>query len=234
MTNNKNDKKEEMITQSTILEMGWTKAMIKNLLPAPTEVPNPHYKYAAPMKLWSKDLVVKTMSTEEFKIAQEKANKRKKAAKSATKTKIENLKDKMIDIANSINIRVLPDDELVDMVLKEQEQVIKSRMENKVEYYYNHLTADNSYELQELEDELENYTFCRPNNDTLNRWVVNFIRHNLVDYDNVLYKNKGKTGKDEAYPIFKKAVLNKIASVYPKYAEECNSQAENIGLNFYF
>ena len=44
---NKNQK-AEMITQSTILEMGWTKSMITKLLPEPILKPNPHYRSAAP------------------------------------------------------------------------------------------------------------------------------------------------------------------------------------------
>ena len=34
--------------------------------------------------------------------------------------------------------------------------------------------------------------------------IVNYIRHNLISYDLTLSDNKGKVGKDEAYPIFKK------------------------------
>ena len=72
--------KSQMITQSTILAMGWTKTMIKNLLPEPTERPNPHYKCAAPMKLWEQGKVLEIMETEDFKRALEKASKRKNSA----------------------------------------------------------------------------------------------------------------------------------------------------------
>lgn len=65
------------------------------------------------------------------------------------------------------------------------------------------------------------------------RWVVNYIRHNLISYDSTLFDNKGKVGKDEAYPIFKKAVLDRIAATYPKYAAECKRQAEAIGVACY-
>lgn len=65
------------------------------------------------------------------------------------------------------------------------------------------------------------------------RWVVNYIRHNLISYDSTLFDNKGKVGKDEAYPIFKKAVLDRIAATYPKYAAECQRQAETIGVACY-
>ena len=65
--------KSQTITQSTILAMGWTKTMIKNLLPEPTVKPNPHYECASPMKLWEKEKVLEIMETDDFKQALEKS-----------------------------------------------------------------------------------------------------------------------------------------------------------------
>lgn len=105
--------KSQMITQSTILSMGWTKTMIKNLLPEPTEKPNPHYKCAAPMKLWEQEKVLEVMETEDFKKALEKASKRKNAAKSAAKTKENLLLNEINKLVENIEIKVIPDDKLI-------------------------------------------------------------------------------------------------------------------------
>ncbi len=235
--------KSQMITQSTILAMGWTKTMIKNLLPEPTERPNPHYKCAAPMKLWEQDKVLEVMETEDFKKALEKASKRKNAAKSAVKTKEKCLKEKMVEIANSFGIRIIPDDELIEKVLKHNEERIENNLWQSMLYYERKVDRYiydeyESYDdvCQEYEDacyEYENFTLRTPNEETLMRWVVNYIRHNLISYDSTLFDNKGKVGKDEAYPIFKKAVLDRIAATYPKYAAECQRQAETIGVACY-
>lgn len=235
--------KSQMITQSTILAMGWTKTMIKNLLPEPTERPNPHYKCAAPMKLWEQDKVLEVMETEDFKKALEKASKRKNAAKSAVKTKEKRLKEKMVEIANSFEIRIIPDDELIEKVLKHNEERIENNLWQSMLYYERKVDRYiydeyESYDdvCQEYEDacyEYENFTLRTPNEETLMRWVVNYIRHNLISYDSTLFDNKGKVGKDEAYPIFKKAVLDRIAATYPKYAAECKRQAETIGVACY-
>lgn len=235
--------KSQMITQSTILAMGWTKTMIKNLLPEPTERPNPHYKCAAPMKLWEQDKVLEVMETENFKKALEKASKRKNAAKSAVKTKEKRLKEKMVEIANSFGIRIIPDDELIEKVLKHNEERIENNLWQSMLYYGRKVDRYiydeyESYDdvCQEYEDacyEYENFTLRTPNEETLMRWVVNYIRHNLISYDSTLFDNKGKVGKDEAYPIFKKAVLDRIAATYPKYAAECQRQAEAIGVACY-
>lgn len=235
--------KSQMITQSTILAMGWTKTMIKNLLPEPTERPNPHYKCAAPMKLWEQDKVLEVMETEDFKKALEKASKRKNAAKSAVKTKEKRLKEKMVEIANSFGIRIIPDDELIEKVLKHNEERIENNLWQSMLYYERKVDRYiydeyESYDdvCQEYEDacyEYENFTLRTPNEETLMRWVVNYIRHNLISYDSTLFDNKGKVGKDEAYPIFKKAVLDRIAATYPKYAAECKRQADTIGVTCY-
>ena len=59
---------------------------------------------------------------------------------------------------------------------------------------------------------------------TKQRWAVNYIRHSLTTYDADLYENKGRVGKDEAYQMYRSAVLDKIAEAYPFLAEECARQ----------
>ncbi len=221
----------EMITQATVISMGWTKAMIKKLLPEPTLKTNPHYKCAAPMKLWDKDVVLAIMGTEDFASALEKSKNRKKSATKAIKTKEERLADKMIGNVKNISILVLTDDDLIDAALKEQEAHILNRLEEKVEYCYRNLGERATFdELEGLEQELQNLkdTGIRKPNDisTLNRWVVNYIRHNLVNYSSMLYQLRGKIGKEKAYYALKNAILDKIAEVYPTYADECYRQKQ--------
>ena len=87
-----NDNK--MITQSRIIEeYGWTKSLISKFLPDPVLKANPHYRKAAPMRLWDEDTVKQVMTTSEFQDAMEKANKRKKSASKAVETKYSNMND---------------------------------------------------------------------------------------------------------------------------------------------
>ncbi|MCM1569132.1 MAG: hypothetical protein NC081_06760 [Roseburia sp.] len=60
--------------------------------------------------------------------------------------------------------------------------------------------------------------------ETLQRWSVNMIRHELTDYDDYLFGMSGKPGCHEAYLKYKFAVLDAIASAYPRYANECERQ----------
>ena len=58
--------KVEKITKSTLLSRGWTVAAIDALLPKPELVRNPHYRSAAPMQLWVKELVLEKEQSEDF------------------------------------------------------------------------------------------------------------------------------------------------------------------------
>ena len=194
-----NDNK--MITQSRIIEeYGWTKSLISKFLPDPVLKANPHYRKAAPMRLWDEDTVKQVMTTSEFQDAMEKANKRKKSASKAVETKYSNMNHSVQLFIDSITIKVLSDEELKTKALKAKQEW----------YLKNAYTA---------------------NEETINRWIVNYIRHNLVSYDNFLGSIDGKVGSVEAYPEVKIAVLEKIANTYPKYKDECERQIFFVDFN---
>ena len=128
--------KVKRITQSTIISMGWTKSMINKLLPESMLVRNPHYACASEMKLWEEEVVLKVMETPEYKVALEKAEKRKQAAKKGLQTRETNFMELMTEIGNSIKIRVLPEDELISDTLKEQESHIRFKLEIFLHRYH--------------------------------------------------------------------------------------------------
>lgn len=61
------------------------------------------------------------------------------------------------------------------------------------------------------------------NEKTIQRWVVNYIRHYLTNYDDLLYRKK-KPQQD----ILKENVLKLIAEHYPLYRNECYRQIREI------
>lgn len=231
------------ITQSTLIAMGWTKSMIAKFMPEPKLVPNSHYRNAAPMKLYDREEAIDIMDTDEFIAELEKANKRKQSARQAVETKTKKFTEKMAEIGKSINVTIMDDDELIATVLKIKEDEIYKKIQKHMDYLDRHSHNDfgyrsnseyDSYEeyngdYERTEQELEMFCFRRPNDDTLNRWCVNYIRHQLTTYDDGLYDLIGKIGRDAAYEEFKKAVLKKISIAYPKYADECNRQIGKIG-----
>lgn len=200
---------EKMMTQTAILELGWTKSLIKKFLPEPTCKPNLHYKNAAPMKLWSECDVLAAMGTDNYKAAHEKANKRKISAQKTAAAKKQELNEKALALACNLHITVLQDDVLRRRTLAAKQQ------------WYNQQASIGKY------DYVNNVNNVDPS--TMDRWIVNYIRHNLINYDaecrRLLY---GRVGKDSAYITFKKAILEKIAVAYPAYATECSLQAESL------
>lgn len=188
----------KMISQSTVIRMGWTKSMIDKLLSEPTLAPNPHYKNASPMKLYNEEEVLDMMLTEEYEMEYEKASKRKKAAQRAVVTKKKNLSEELKQYAESVTVTILDEQEL-----------IRRTIQAKKEWY--------EYNWKDFcEFDIDDYT--------LNRWVVNYIRHNLVQYSQGLRALVGKTGREEVYKEYRNLILEKIAEAYPDYKEECEDQ----------
>lgn len=190
-------RKEKLISQSTVLSMGFTKSMIGKLLPAPILKRNPHYASSASMKLWKEDDVRSIMETKAFQELAAKSAARKLSSAKAVETKrqsAEAIADQLIE-----SIRV----ERWDMDVLEQET-----LDAKQKWFLEHGNVD----------------MIMPNAETLERWMVNFIRHNLCDYDDKLIDLFGLVGKEALYRRLKSEILSKIAQVYPELESECRRQ----------
>lgn len=235
----------KMIAQTTVIGMGWTKAMINKLLPEPELKDNPNYRNAAPMKLWPEALVKCVMETEEYRMEKEKADRRKKSAQKAAETRVVNFCNKAEDRAGTIEIVVLNDEELRERTLRHQEAIIEGReyafqayIERRQERDY--WKGERYRSLREYcEEEGKDYDRYFDDNEmprdikvhlsnvkeeTMQRWIVNYIRHQLTLYDGVLRGFKGNAGTDEASSRFKNALLDQIAKYYPAYKDECERQ----------
>ena len=192
-----------MITQTGILERGWTKSMITKFLPEPAHMSNNPYNKIYPVKLWFLETVEEAEKTEPFQTALEKAKVRQAAGQAAAKkgyaTKVENLRKRLQSEANRMEVEILDDDEL-------WKQVYEDRLERSQDRYY---------------DEPDLYSVPR---ETQERWIVNYIRHHLTNYDLVLSWCQNDVGMHVCYCGFKDAILRKIAEAYPKYADACRNQ----------
>lgn len=193
---------EKLITQSTVLSMGFTKSMIDKLLPEPTLRDNPRYRCAAPMKLWKEADVLAAMDTDAFLEAAAKAERRKAAASKGIDTKRKNAEVLAEELIAAIRVQRIELLELERLTLDAQQRWYDFRGRGEIEL---------------------------PDRETVNRWMVNYIRHDLCEYDDSLYSlfRPGKMAdKDKLYPKVKRETLAKIAQVYPELAEECKKQAE--------
>jgi len=65
---------------------------------------------------------------------------------------------------------------------------------------------------------------AKADSDFLNRIEVNYIRHNLTEYDRELEEMAGKIGVKEAVIKIKNRILDSIAEKYPELKGECVKQ----------
>lgn len=147
---------DDVYSQSDLLEMGWTKTMITQLLPRPMYVENPHDPAFAPMKLWWKSKVVEVMQTEPFIRAKNLLEQKQvKVLKTRSKRAAVQRPDTPKEM-DKIIVRKVPEHTIVQLALKEQAgklmdkgdfmgaaktmaSGVATRARLSVEYVFNHL-----------------------------------------------------------------------------------------------
>lgn len=196
----------EKITLTKVKQMGFSDKLISLLLPEPELVDNPYYKSAAPMKLWNMNDVEEAMKKDAYINYQEKRQKRKTAAEKAVRIKKINLLNAIQEESDKIMIKIIPFDTLKSKAIQA-----------KQEWYNQHYDP--------LSDEFRKSAY-NADEDTINRWSVNYLRHRMTSYDEQLFKMARKTGNREAYMLLFELILNKIGKSYPELSDECTRQIE--------
>lgn len=191
--------KNPKITLSTVKSYGFTDKLIREFLPEPELVINPHYRSGPKMKLWDVSVVESAMKTEIFVAEMEKRNKRREAAKKAVQTKTSKLQLQVDEFIKSVKIPRIPLERLRLAAIRDKQKW---------------------YDLNGIYDK-----FAEDADDaTVKRWMVNYIRHNMVEYDHEIDDMKGKTGKSLLYFELHNGVLHRISEVYLELEDECLRQ----------
>jgi hypothetical protein len=156
------------------------------------------------MKLYSIQKVKNLEDTELFAELRTKSEKRKASARKAVKTK----RNKIIDYIKSLRIEIpkLPLNKLDEKSIEQYNNFESYKCSNY-----------NNYEPKFISKNSIDTEF-------LKRIEVNFIRHQLSDYEQRLESIFGKVGKSEAYVLLKNKILEAIAEQYPSLTEECQKQ----------
>lgn len=198
-------KEKEFYTKTEVLNFGFTEKLITALLPDPVLKQNPIYKSASPMKLWRCEDVDSAMNSEVFISARLKSASRREGAKKAVVTKEAKLFVEVSDKISKISVSRIDLSELRQTTLNEKQG------------WYNYQAS-----IREKYDDFRSIEGA--DEQTCRRWMVNYIRHNLTEYDSDLYSMSGRVGCHKEYQRYKLAVLDKIAEVYPELKSECNNQ----------
>lgn len=189
---------------------GWTKSLIKKFLPEPHDIK--YFRNGCQYFYWQ-ITVGDIEASEEFKRLQEKALRRRAAGIAATEKRkleyLDYLKNKM-----PIRVRVVPADQLLVEAIDSYNAHRLYRWERR-QYdpeYYSVPASKNSGE------------------EFLQRIQVNYIRHRLTSYENLLYEQRGKLGKAEALEIIQRRIFHAIIENYPELKLECERQMIHRGL----
>jgi hypothetical protein len=193
-------REERNITKTTLKERGWSDALIEQLLPPPIVCRNPYYRKMN-MYLWKEYDVLEAEKRPEFTAHLKRRSVHQKRAQAAVRTKNRKMQERLTDAIARIRV------EEVDYA-----QVVNDAVDAKQNWY--DMTGQYDRRVRGADQK------------TIERWTVNYIRHNLTTYDSFLYSAKGKTGISFAYPLYRRAVLEKIAEVYPWLYGECMRQME--------
>lgn len=188
----------EMLIKEKVKELGFTDSMIAKLLPDPIE--KRRIGYGSPYKLWDRKAVEAAMATPKFaELSARAAKKREAAAKGVAKRRARCAADFDERIAR-IKVGAMP----IGAVRRNAREARMRRAWEQGDYGFDAQHADKG---------------------TLDRWCVNYIRHELTDYDADLYEGKGQIGIGEEYARYRNAVLDAIADAYPMLADECRRQS---------
>ena len=196
--------REEKICLTDVKKMGFTPKMIDELLPAPELKPNPRYSKAAPMKVWKLSVVKEVMGTPEYIAANAKRLKRSAASSKGVQTKTDKLLAEAKDQSEHVHVKAVDLETLRHNTLRE-----------KKDWY------DEQNFLRERYNRNDVYT---ADEGTVKRWMVNYIRHHLTEYDDEFPELDGRTGRGKAYLYYFDTVMEKIAEAYPELKDECERQ----------
>jgi hypothetical protein len=193
-----NAAKDETVNLSALKERGWTNAAVRKFLgTADFTKPNPFYRTGPTMKLYRLARVITAESTVEFLAFKVVAERRSKSATDAAAKR----REETLAWAERVDIDV-------------QKHSSLSRVRNQAIRHYND-RAEWGYDSASTESDPR----------FLDRITVNFLRHELSNYESLLADKFGRVGADEAYSVLKVRILSAIGATYPELQPEASRQA---------
>jgi hypothetical protein len=203
-------KTDSMLTMPQLKERGWTDAMVRDLLGGPDQlVPNPHYRSATPMRLWATDHVTTIEAGEDFTARAKSAKTRSVASVAAANKRREQLINAVE--AMTVSVPSLGEAELAREAIRHRNRVMEFHHSGEFRNDFERANPDDPSSIE---------------NETLERWKINYLRHALTDYEHKLATVAGKVGVDDAKSMIRQKVYDVIAERYPDLAAECDRQCD--------
>ena len=190
-----------------IEERPWSKAMVGEFLGEPDRTaPNPNYRSASPMRLYDLKRIEQAEATPEFALRQARYEVKKKAALERSSAK----RERLIAGVREIEIQYyFP-------------MTVEEARENGLNAW-----ADWEDEKNSRRGNFEGPAFRTPEfyaPEDIDRWAVNWLRHEQSGYEAILNGIRGLVGRKLADPIIKNRVLHHISETFPELAPAANLQ----------
>lgn len=224
-----NAKPVKYITKSTVVKRGWSEKLITELLGEPDrEVPNPHYASGPPMQLYDEARVVRVEGTDAFQRASANLKQHRAARTAGAAKAVATKQRKTLALVEKavITVTVVERSELIRRAREHQRDRQAEReyrralrgdfggYSDEPDSWYDDepMTAE---ELAAWEEEFEQ------------RITVNYIRHQLTQYDEHCRRLSALVGKEAGYRLLRSRVFAAIREAYPWLAKECKRQEED-------
>ena len=190
-----------------IEERSWSKAMVGEFLGDPDRTaPNPNYRSGPPMRLYDLKRIEQAEATPEFAPRQAQYEVKKKAALERSSAK----REKLIADVRQVEIQYYFD------------MTVKDARENGLNAWANWEDEKNSQRRNFEGPAFRTPEFYAP--EDIDRWAVNWLRHERSEYETSLDSIYGLVGRKFADPIIKNRVLRHISETFPELAPAAHLQ----------
>lgn len=184
---------------------GWTPGMVRQLLGEPDLLrTNPHFRSAPQTRLYSVERVEAAERSEEFRAASAVAARRSAAARAAALRRRREVLARIA--AEPLDVPRIAPDRLAALAVEHRNRLDEER----ALWRWRHVATPTTVECAEP---------C-----ALDRWKVDYLRHRLNRYAEILDELYGRTGRAAAEELLRRRVYAAISKAYPDLAQECERQ----------
>lgn len=191
--------------KAQLKERGWTDGAIKKFLgDADDTRPNPRYRNAAPTLLWEESKVKQAEASEAFQQWLTGSAQKRKKASVAQRERMAKAREETIAL-------------FAEQITKSTETALArfesiEKLERKAIQHWAANKESRQFEPVEIPS--------RANLDalTVSRWVENYVRHALTNYEGLLNELAGQIGRESAYFKMKECVSASVSAFYKKHS----------------
>ncbi|WP_409472724.1 hypothetical protein [Streptomyces sp. HC307] len=184
---------------------GWTPGMVRQLLGEPDQLrTNPYFRSAPQTRLYRTEHVEAAERSEEFRAASAAAARRSAAARAAAPRRRREVLARIA--AEPIDVPRLAPHTLATLAVDHRNRRDEERALRRSRHVADPATVESA----------------EPG--ALDRWKVNYLRHRLTRYDEILDELFGRIGRAAAEDLLRRRVYAAISKAHPDLAQECERQ----------